>query len=111
MARLLTPSNIIVAVLAILILGRYIGVPIALIIAFGYSMAPTLSPGDLVIIYTSDFEEGDIVLWCNELLSCRLHRVIKIWDGLVQTKGDANDVPDPPVPREWVRYRMLFYVK
>lgn len=67
------------------------------------SMMPAINPGDSVIVEQRDpstIQEGDVITFTqsgNELPTT--HRVIGVEqrnDGLVfQTKGDANDDPDP----------------
>lgn len=63
------------------------------------SMEPAISSGDVVLV-TSDnpVEIGDVIAFSDPLQPDRdiLHRVVDISDqGLLTTKGDANDVDDP----------------
>ncbi len=62
------------------------------------SMVPVIHPGDMVIVYGKHVKVGDIVVWCTSALYCVVHRLIEIRDGFIVTKGDANPVPDNPVP-------------
>lgn len=106
---ILKPSYIIIGILAFLILGRYVGSPISIVIVSGTSMRPTLDIGDLAfLIKDRDLDKGDIVLWCRDNLNCILHRVYQINSTYVSTKGDANEIPDPPIPIEKIEYKALF---
>ncbi len=64
------------------------------------SMWPALKKGDIVFIKgvfsAEDVVEGDIVVFENEK-GFTIHRVVKIGDGELTTKGDANNVADKPV--------------
>jgi len=71
-------------------------------------MVPTLQPGDIVFLGTFPYDIGDVIMWCNNQLNCVLHRLVEIEGDAVITKGDANPLPDPPVSREMVRYKLLF---
>ncbi len=104
------PTTLIVLIFAILVLGRFVGSPVAAVVIVGPSMEPTLSVGDLVILRWADPEVGDIVLWCNTLMNCILHRVVEVGEDYIVTKGDANDINDPPVLREQVRYEALLSI-
>jgi len=64
------------------------------------SMKPTLSINDVVIIGPAEgrIKPGTIISYKvgSELV---IHRVVSVQDGLIQTKGDANEDPDAePVP-------------
>lgn len=68
----------------------------------GWSMAPALTPGDLVLYTRAPVRVGerDVVLALPGTSGAFLHRVVAVQlDGGLRTKGDANDVCDPtPVP-------------
>ena len=59
------------------------------------SMKPTLNMGDVVIIGPAEgkIKPGTIISYKvnGELV---IHRVVSVEDGLIQTKGDANEDPD-----------------
>ena len=103
-----------IVVFAFLVLSRYIDFPMGIVILFGTSMKPSMNPGDMAILVKGEYSEGDVVLWCTNMFNCVLHRVISLSDGNVVTKGDANSVPDPPIPRSLVKYKVLvnipFYI-
>ena len=64
------------------------------------SMWPVLKEGDLVFIEKVAKEElaiGDIVVWVNPK-GFTIHRVVKLNEDTLVTRGDANFKDDPPVP-------------
>jgi signal peptidase I len=67
----------------------------------GASMEPELSRGDLVLVRARQRPEvGDVVLYRDPALGVRvLHRVVRIENGRVVLKGDANDFVDDAHPR------------
>ncbi len=70
------------------------------------SMEPELSVDDLVIVRAADtYNKGDVVVYQdgNGLV---IHRIIDSDDNSYTTKGDANNVPDPPVKKEMIKGRM-----
>lgn len=64
------------------------------------SMWPTLKKGDLVLIKgiedKNNIELNDIVVYRNEK-GFSIHRVVKLNENTLITKGDANNVNDSPV--------------
>lgn len=86
----------------------------ALPMPFGYgvsvvlsgSMEPALSVDDLVFLKeTQNVEEGDVIVYQSgrELI---IHRVVMINGETLQTKGDANPVPDTPINISDVKGKM-----
>lgn len=86
------------------------------------SMWPALKTGDLVFIQglktKNDVKIGDIIVYRNpsinsigsgQALGFTIHRVIKINDGTVVTKGDANSISDLPVRYEEIVGKTLTY--
>jgi signal peptidase I len=64
----------------------------------GWSMSPTLTPGDLVFYRRApaDARERDVVLVVPPGSQAFLHRVLAVrLDGSLRTKGDANPTADP----------------
>ncbi len=71
---------------------------VGLSVVMSGSMEPELRVNDLVVVRSQDsYEKGDIVVY-QDGGSLVIHRIIEIRDDKVITKGDANDVPDRPVP-------------
>ncbi len=66
-----------------------------------YSMVPTLEIGDLVVLLPPHVTNmktllGKVVVYNSPLREEIIHRVIRVVDNeCVETKGDANPVPDP----------------
>lgn len=63
------------------------------------SMSPAIEINDFVIVRKPDaINVGDIVSYKEDDGGMEvLHRVVKIEDGKITTKGDANNVEDKPV--------------
>lgn len=67
------------------------------------SMEPTFSKGALLLVKKSDdIETGDIVVYQSgqELI---VHRVIEQKGNTIITKGDANNVADPPFQKDQIK--------
>jgi signal peptidase len=92
----------------VLIAGTAILIVVVLSLLAGYSydtvasgsMAPEIGVGDLLIsgpVDPEDIEVGDVIIFHSPHGMHICHRVISIDHeaGTVQTKGDANDAPDP----------------
>ena len=90
-------------IVIILSLGRFLGLPIFISLIASGSMAPSIYPLDIVVFEKKNYSINDIVLWCTSTLFCVAHRVINISEKIIETKGDANPVPDPPVSKNLVR--------
>jgi hypothetical protein len=72
-----------------------------LVFVGGWSMAPALCPGDLVVYRRGGgAQEGDIALAAPSGAPAYLHRVVAVQlDGALRTKGDANEEADAePTP-------------
>lgn len=84
-------------------LSYYLNTPYPMAAITSGSMWPVLKTGDLVLIKgiknKEDVKLGDIVVYENEA-GFTIHRVAKISDSTVITKGDANSISDPPVRYE-----------
>lgn len=78
------------------------------------SMWPALQTGDLVFIQglknKHDIRIGDIIVYRNQI-GFTIHRVIKINNETVITKGDANNISDAPVPYDEVVGKAVTYNK
>jgi len=98
---------IVLGVVLLLTVGRLIWFPAALFLVTGSSMLPAYRTGDIVLgvaTYIAVYSVGDVVVWYATYTHGVIHRVVNASDGYVVTKGDNNPLPDPPVPRSWVRY-------
>ena len=98
-------------IFAVLVWGTPIGLtkylhteqPIASITSS--SMWPVLKKGDIVLIRgvsgKNDIAKGDIVVYDNSK-GFTIHRVVRMNDATIITRGDANNVDDSPVPYDKV---------
>ena len=73
------------------------------------SMWPALKEGDLVLIKAVDKEElqtGDVVVYQNPK-GFTIHRIVKLNENTLITKGDANNVNDNPVEYKQIVGRVV----
>ncbi len=74
------------------------------------SMEPALSPNDLIVIRKTDtLSEGQIVVYQSGS-SLTVHRILELGEDEVVTKGDANNAPDDPIPRELIKGEVWFSI-
>lgn len=74
------------------------------------SMEPTFSKGTLLLVKeTKDIKKGDIVVYQSgkELI---VHRVIAQKGDTIITKGDANNVQDPPFQKDQIKGVVIGWV-
>lgn len=74
------------------------------------SMADTIQIKDIVIVkLTQDVEENDIITYKSgeDFVT---HRVIKIEDNKITTKGDANNSEDNPITKDEVVGKVVFII-
>ncbi len=67
------------------------------------SMQPAIKTGSLVVVKQApDYAVGDVITFRREKTPTT-HRIQSIEDGMIKTKGDANDAPDSePVNRSQI---------
>jgi signal peptidase len=63
------------------------------------SMRPTISPGDVAVtqaVPTSSLKVGDVIVFFPPTSSTEpvMHRIVSLVNGVVTTRGDANNVDD-----------------
>ena len=74
------------------------------------SMSGTIEIGDGVIVkLTSDIKEEDIIVYKKEE-SLITHRLIKMEEDRLITKGDANNVQDEPITKDVVIGKVIFVI-
>lgn len=87
------------------LLTKVLNTPYPMAVITSGSMWPELKKGDMVLIQgiegKEDIETGDIVVYENEK-GFTIHRVVKMDDLTLITKGDANNNQDSPVRYEEV---------
>ena len=74
------------------------------------SMEPTLKVNDLVFVTEQDsYDVDDIVVYQNgsEYI---IHRIIKVSDDEVITKGDANNIADDPISIDQIKGKYSFRI-
>lgn len=69
------------------------------------SMWPELKKGDLIFVEgvtdpKNNIQLGDIVVFVNKINAYTIHRVIKLNEETLVTKGDANNIDDEPIAYE-----------
>jgi len=85
-----------VGLLLFIILSQVGMLPFRFVYLFSGSMRPAYQPGDLAVVYVPrelTVNPGDVVLF-NASVGPTIHRVVSIENGLITTKGDANDSVD-----------------
>ncbi|MEM4452088.1 MAG: signal peptidase I [Thermosphaera sp.] len=90
--------------------SRILPTPLGLFTVSGFSMYPSLKPGDLVVGVSSSLtpiSTGDIVIYCKEEFTCIVHRLVQINATTAVTKGDYNPSVDPPIPVELIRFKVV----
>lgn len=92
--------EVIVGVALVTLIALTLADYITLAVVEGTSMEPTLQSGDLVVVMKrvslDDIAVGDIIVY-RRGGALIIHRVIRVEDGALITKGDNNWLPDPPV--------------
>jgi len=104
---------VVLGVILLLTVGRLLWFPVALLLVSGNSMLPTYRTGDLVLgvaTYLASYRVGDVVVWFATVTHGVVHRVINTTGDYVVTKGDNNPLPDPPIPRGFVKYTAVLRV-
>ena len=74
------------------------------------SMSGTIEIGDGIIVrLISEIKENDIIVYkkADNLIT---HRLIKIEEDRLITKGDANNVPDEPITKDMIIGKVIFII-
>ncbi|MEO3994040.1 MAG: signal peptidase I [Desulfurococcaceae archaeon TW002] len=104
---------VVVFLFALILLSRLIYFPVNFSLVYGYSMYPTLKPGDLLVGIHKEivgYDVGDVVVWCSSLTYCTVHRVVRFVGTYVVTKGDNNPSEDPPIPESYVKHKVVLVI-
>jgi len=80
------------------------------IIISGDSMMPTLSHGEKVCVSKSDtYHKGDIVcFYLPGKQQSVIHRVIKIYKGIIYSCGDNRLIPDIGIKKSYISGKVKF---
>ena len=86
---------------------------------FGYSafiiisgsMEPTINVDDLIIIKEeNNYKEQEIVTYKSNKNSIITHRIIRIENDLVYTKGDSNNTEDEPIKVSQIQGKLVYKI-
>jgi len=112
--------GIILAVASYAILGAVLETKNPIVTVVSYSMVPTLTRGDLLVLkgvqvneLVAGRENGTIIVYYHEPTNRLIvHRVWRInSDGTVNTWGDANTGPDPwSISQDMIRGKMILRI-
>lgn len=112
--------GIILAVASYAVLGAVLETKNPIVTVVSYSMVPTLTRGDLLVLkgtptneLVAGRENGTIIVYYHEQTNRLIvHRLWKInSDGTVNTWGDANAGPDPwNIQPDWIRGKMILRI-
>jgi signal peptidase I len=77
-------------------LGLILGTETPVVAVFSDSMVPTFYKGDMIIVYgEKDIKIGDVIVFdVPDKKYPIIHRIYKMNDGMITTKGDNNSGPD-----------------
>ncbi len=82
----------------------------AFIIVSG-SMEPTINVYDLIIIKEKNvYNKNDIITYKSTNNSIITHRIIKIENNLLYTKGDNNNIEDEPIETTQVLGKLVYKI-
>lgn len=74
------------------------------------SMEPTIMVDELIIVKEEPiYKVGDIVVYQNGKIPV-VHRIVNMADGILTTRGDANNVDDAPIELSQVKGRVIAHI-
>jgi signal peptidase I len=85
-----------VGLLLFILLSQLGLLPFRFVYLFSGSMRPIYQPGDLAVVYVPQeitVKPGEVILFTSPI-GPTIHRVVSIGNGLITTRGDANDQVD-----------------
>lgn len=101
------PAYILLALALLVLLSRFLPIPLGAFMVASGSMLPSIRPFDIGIVLGRSFNAGDVIVWSSSLLYYVMHRAVDINNSMVVTMGDANPIPDPPVPISQVKGKVI----
>jgi len=81
------------------LLSKLLNTPYPMASITSGSMWPVLKEGDLIFIQgvpEKDLKKGDVIVWRNDK-GFTIHRIVKVNENTIVTKGDANFQEDKPI--------------
>ena len=83
----------------------------AFIIVSG-SMKPTINVDDLIIIkQENNYKEKEIVTYKSNKNSIITHRITRIENELIYTKGDNNNTEDEPIEASQIQGKLVYKIR
>ena len=76
------------------------------------SMEPTINIGELIIVSSKpEYKVGDIVTIVDDEEYIYTHRIIKIENNMITTKGDGNNIEDEAIDEKYVLGKVIIHSK
>ena len=74
------------------------------------SMEPTIHVNDVILVAEQPtYAENEIAVYQSGSILV-VHRILDITDGMVTTKGDANNAPDAPIRKEMIKGKVVHWI-
>lgn len=74
------------------------------------SMEPTIMTDELIIVKASDtYAVGDVVVYQTGRILV-VHRIVDMADGMVTTRGDANNTDDAPIELSQIKGKVIKHI-
>ena len=116
---LITIISILLILLNIYIIYEKVTLKSDTVNIFGYSffvvvsgsMEPNISVDDLIIIKKQDYYTIDDVVTYKSTKTLVTHRIIRIDEEDIYTKGDNNNTEDEPIKREQIKGKVKHIIK
>lgn len=76
------------------------------------SMEPTIQPGEMIIIKETDnYKSNDIITYREDKNFLVTHRIIRVNEEWIVTKGDNNNIEDKEIKKEQILGKVIFQSK
>lgn len=76
------------------------------------SMEPTIQPGEMIIIKETDnYKSNDIITYREDKNFLVTHRIIRVNEEGIVTKGDNNNIEDKEIKKEQILGKVIFQSK
>lgn len=85
---------------------------IATFVVLTGSMEPTIQPGEMIIIKETDnYKSNDIITYREDKNFLVTHRIIRVNEEGIVTKGDNNNIEDKEIKKEQILGKVIFQSK